>query len=269
MKTLDALQQAFIQSEIQHPGLFIAKEVTDNIFSHLCRTIRILDCEEPLLPLPASLSRFDPHPYEALGAPYVAHSPWHLRSSVLERLLLANEELGKRLPGASLRIYDAYRPVAVQEFMVRQECQRQALDVHGQSFDNLPQDKQALVMEEVLEFWAPPSYDVKRPPPHSTGSAVDLTIITADGNELPMGTSIDQIAPESHPFVFLDSKDPEHRQYHENRMLLLHTMEFAGFHRLPSEWWHFSYGDQIWATLESLRLNKAQIAHFGRVELNT
>ena len=33
----------------------------------------------------------------------------------------------------------------------------------------------------------------------------------------------------------------------ENSDLLVEVMSFAGFTQLPTEWWHFSYGDQIWA----------------------
>jgi D-alanyl-D-alanine dipeptidase len=32
-----------------------------------------------------------------------------------------------------------------------------------------------------------------------------------------------------------------------NRRLLHNTMTDAGFVNLPSEWWHFDYGDQLWA----------------------
>ena len=35
--------------------------------------------------------------------------------------------------------------------------------------------------------------------------------------------------------------------FHERRELLRSVMEEAGFQRHPIEWWHFSYGDQLWA----------------------
>jgi len=35
--------------------------------------------------------------------------------------------------------------------------------------------------------------------------------------------------------------------YENNRKLLQRVMLGAGFTQLPTEWWHFSYGDQIWA----------------------
>jgi D-alanyl-D-alanine dipeptidase len=33
----------------------------------------------------------------------------------------------------------------------------------------------------------------------------------------------------------------------ENRLLLLRTMLEAGFASYYAEWWHYSYGDEIWA----------------------
>ena len=35
----------------------------------------------------------------------------------------------------------------------------------------------------------------------------------------------------------------------QNRRLLYHLMTSAGFANNPTEWWHFSYGDQMWAKL--------------------
>ena len=33
----------------------------------------------------------------------------------------------------------------------------------------------------------------------------------------------------------------------ENRRLLYNTMVGQGFTNLPSEWWHFDYGNRFWA----------------------
>jgi len=34
-----------------------------------------------------------------------------------------------------------------------------------------------------------------------------------------------------------------------NRRLLCHAMTEEGFAPNPTEWWHYSYGDQMWAAL--------------------
>src|SRR3712207_9053825 len=81
--------------------------------------ITILECGEPLVPIP--LEEFaveSPHPYEKLGAPYGEASPYYLRKSVLTALVAAQTELQQRYPGWRIQIFDAYRPVDVQQFMV-------------------------------------------------------------------------------------------------------------------------------------------------------
>ena len=108
------------------------------------------------------------------------------------------------------------------------------------------------LMEEVLMVWAKPDKNPLCPPPHSTGAAVDLTIVDGSGKQIDMGSEIDAIGNVSLPNYFLDSADPNEQIYHRNRELLCVVMTKAGFRRLPHEWWHFSFGDQVWAMLEWL-----------------
>jgi D-alanyl-D-alanine dipeptidase len=35
----------------------------------------------------------------------------------------------------------------------------------------------------------------------------------------------------------------------KNRRMLYNVMTAAGFTNLPSEWWHYDYGDNMWAQL--------------------
>jgi zinc D-Ala-D-Ala dipeptidase len=212
--------------------------------------IPIDDCGEPLLELPAALWRLEPHPYQALGAPYgQLGSPFRLRHGVLQRLLQAQALLGRQRPGWRLAIFDAWRPVAVQQFMVEHaiasECLKRGTDPHQ------PSPMRELVMAEVGRFWAPPSTDPAMPPPHSTGAAVDLTLAEASGHPLAMGGAIDAIGPVSEPDHHAEAArlDPDGKagHWHRRRQLLAEVMVGAGFSQHPNEWWHFSYGDQLWA----------------------
>ena len=78
---------------------------------------------------------------------------------------------------------------------------------------------------------------------HNYGLAVDLTIADSTGFPLPMGTEVDFMGPESHitnePQLVKDGKITA--QERENRLLLRKVMKEAGFHPLPSEWWHFNF----------------------------
>lgn len=156
-------------------------------------SVSIDDCGESLRPLRSVLTCMEPHPYVSLGAPYGnGADPFCLRQGVRSRLLAAQVHLQGITMGTGLHplrfgIFDAWRPVSVQAFMVNhaieQECARQGID---------PEDSEQLnrlesVRSEVARFWAPPSSDFLIPPPHSTGAAVDLTLIDAKGSPLDMG----------------------------------------------------------------------------------
>ena len=96
-------------------------------------------------------------------------------------------------------------------------------------------------------FWAAPSRDPATPPPHSTGAAVDLTLSSIDGTPLAMGGEIDAIGAVSEPQHYAGREDSEARRWHQRRQLLAEVMGAAGFAQHPNEWWHYSFGDQLWA----------------------
>jgi len=228
------------------------------------QTITIADCREPLQLLPPVLLRLEPHPYAALGAPYGAgESPFQLRSGVIQRLLLAQASLQRRDGALRLAIFDGWRPLAVQQFMVdttiAEQCKRVDLDPGS------PSAERDRIVAEVSRFWAPPSEDPATPPPHSTGAAVDLTLALADGTPLEMGGAIDAIGAVSEPehYAQLAADDPggDAALWHHRRRLLNDVMAESGFARHPNEWWHFSYGDQLWAWLQ-----QQPVAIYGRLD---
>ena len=207
--------------------------------------IPIQDCGEPLQPIPRLLWRMEPHPYMALGAPYGASgNPFQLRQGVVQRLLNAQERLIQHDASLRLSIFDAWRPIAVQAFMVDHSiaelcCERGVKARSGDAFDR--------VVADVGRFWADPSRDPATPPPHSTGAAVDLTLSSCDGTPLDMGGEIDAIGAVSEPQHYRGREDPDARCWHQRRQLLADVMEAAGFAQHPNEWWHYSFGDQLWA----------------------
>jgi D-alanyl-D-alanine dipeptidase len=225
--------------------------------------VPISDCGEPLQELPPQLLRLLPHPYVSLGAPYGAGaSPFRLRSGVIERLLRADRTLRGAPQACRLAVFDAWRPVAVQGFMVAhaiaEECRQRGLNPEGADPALV-----AMVRQEVARFWAEPSLDPATPPPHSTGAAVDLTLADRDGRPLAMGGAIDAIGAVSEPdhYAVAAQTDPgsEAALWHQRRDLLGAAMAEAGFARHPNEWWHFSHGDQLWAWLQG-----EPQAHYGR-----
>ena len=93
----------------------------------------IQDCLESLEHLPPQLFRIEPHPYASVGAPYgQGKDPFRLRSGVVRRLLQAQNQLRHRAPELSFAIFDAWRPISVQAFMVNytidQLCRERGVD---------------------------------------------------------------------------------------------------------------------------------------------
>ena len=216
--------------------------------------IKINECHEPLISIPQSVFRLTPHPYMSLGAPYQnGTDPWVLRKSVLKRLIEAQKHLSKSNPNLQLALFDAWRPISVQRFMfnftIEETCKSRGIDIN----DHSRKGKIAEIIEEVSRFWAKPTTNPSTPPPHSTGAAIDLTLADMRGKTLDLGGEIDFIGAKSSPDFYkkdsLRMPFSKHQVFHDRRSLLCSVMEQAGFVQHPHEWWHFSYGDQLWSWL--------------------
>jgi D-alanyl-D-alanine dipeptidase len=228
--------------------------------------IPIKDCGERLIAIPTnSLALELPHPYVKLGAEYGNRSPHCLRQGVVQALLEAQFLLEKRYPGWKIQVYDAYRPVGVQQYMVNYTFNSLVKDLELREHQLSAQQRQEL-WGKVYQLWAAPSLDRTMPPPHSTGAAVDVTILNDLGEALDMGGEIDELSERSHPDYYVSDQDGDSQQYQFNRQLLARVMTNSGFIRHPQEWWHFSLGDQMWAWLHNQKHpTDIAIARYGRV----
>jgi D-alanyl-D-alanine dipeptidase len=83
----------------------------------------------------------------------------------------------------------------------------------------------------------------KVPPPHSTGGAVDVVL----GNEEKLPLDVTSPYKRDDPHGFLTAAQGLSEEAAKNRTLLCRTMHEAGLTNYPSEYWHYSYGDQGWA----------------------
>ncbi|ABW27377.1 M15 family metallopeptidase [Acaryochloris marina] len=237
----------------------------------------IVESGETLLPIPQDLFAFEtPHPYEVLGAPYEQASPYFLRKSVLAALQAAQNYLQQLQPHWQIMIFDAYRPIAVQAFMVNFTYD-QVLKEKGWHAETLSSSQTEAAWQEVYGLWAPPNLDPKSPPPHSTGAAVDITLFDQQTDEpVFMGSEIDELSVRSHPHYFADlAQNPQTppnekrlaEQADQNRRMMCDAMSQAGFQRHQNEWWHFCLGDQMWAWLNQLEQPHLIFkARYGRIE---
>jgi D-alanyl-D-alanine dipeptidase len=229
------------------------------------RQVPIVEGGEPLVAIPEDLfARETPHPYIKCGADYGGKSPYYIRQGVLDRLIQAQEYLQQLHPGWRIQIFDAYRPVEVQQYMVDYTYQ-QTIECRGLNQAELSPFEIEQIWQEVYQIWAIPSFDLATPPPHSTGAAIDITLVGVDGVPIDMGSPIDEMSPRSQPDYFVNATDLQSQAYHQHRQILRQIMTHAGFRRHPGEWWHFSIGDQLWAWLTNRDDPQRPItAYYGR-----
>ena len=221
--------------------------------------IPIKDNGDKLITIPNCLKFLDPHPYSHLGAPYKDKtSIWKLREEVVNRLVKAHDYLISK-SSFNLLIYDSWRPLEVQEFMFKRaillECEKSDIDISFENIKSYPS-----ILKKVEKFWAYPSYDTRCPPPHSTGGALDVCLSDKDGNLVEMGSMVDQMDETSNPYFYANIKNEEAIIWNSRRNLLREIMTKFGFAQHPNEWWHFSYGDQLWAWK-----NKKANAIYGKI----
>ena len=232
-----------------------------NIILKPWNSIPIVDNTEKLKSIPNKIDFIEPHPYLALGAPYKFRKRiWSLREGVVSRLIRANNYLKTINNNYSLILYDSWRPIEVQSYMFylafKSECKKRGLDVKSNEMNSYPE-----IIKEVEKFWAYPSFDDNCPPPHSTGGALDLAIVDSNGKLIEMGCEIDKMDVSASPEFYKNSNSNESILWDERRNLLRKVMLKFEFVQHPNEWWHFSYGDQLWAWI-----NQNRNAIYGKVE---
>ncbi len=232
------------------------------------RQVPIQECEEPLVAIPLELFAVTtPHPYLKCGAEYAGRSPYCLRQGVLDRLIQAQAKLQQLRPGWQIQIFDAYRPVEVQQYMVDYTF-AETLTNRGLELATLSSAQIEQIWQDVYQIWAIPSFDLATPPPHSTGAAIDITLVDECGNLIDMGSPIDEMSDRSRPDYFAADLNAVAQQYQHHRDLLHQIMAAAGFYRHPAEWWHFSIGDQLWAWLNNQADPQHPIpAYYGRAAI--
>ncbi len=153
-----------------------------------------------------------------------------LRESAAERLCRAAEALPQ---GYRLAVIEGWRPPHIQRRMNQGAMKR----IREQN----PDWSASQVKRIANRFTAPPSDRV--PPPHSTGGAVDVVLADETGAMLDHTSPYETRNRSAYPFDARRLSD----EAREHRQILKEAMESAGLTNYPSEFWHYSYGDQGWA----------------------
>ena len=129
-----------------------------------------------------------------------------LRREVAEKLARVQVKLKER--GLSIKIFDAYRPLAVQKKM----------------WAKFP----------LEGYVANPAKGSN----HNRGAAVDVTLVDKEGKELPMPSAYDEFSERSHRDYAGGTQEER-----DNRKILSDAMESEGFVGIRTEWWHFDDKD--------------------------
>lgn len=196
--------------------------------------VKVIENNEPLVTVDDKLFIIDKR----------MKKPVYLRKCVYEKLCTLSEWIKK--DGYKIKLYDAYR----------------SLDNQISSWNKRLEETKKMYpdasLEEVTRITnlkvANPTNGVGG---HQTGGAIDITLVDSNNKELDMGSKyeehIEQTKTYSKKLNDIQSK---------NRNYLLEKMKKLDFVNFPSEWWHYSYGDKMWAAY-----NNKKTCFYGYVEI--
>lgn len=140
----------------------------------------------------------------------------YLHPTAMAALKKAQKRLKQLRPDLSLKVYDAARPMSIQQKM----------------WDKVKNTSKNIYVSNPAHGGGM----------HNYGMAVDITLCNLRGDTIPMGTKIDYMGAAAH----IDKEQQlvvRHRisrQALANRRLLRSVMRYAGWRPLRTEWWHFN-----------------------------
>lgn len=168
-----------------------------------------------------------------------------IRRFIYNMLLRARYNLPKNY---YFMIYEAYRPLASQkalwdEIVIKQSAQNPNMNIDSEDFISL-----------CDKFVANP---YRQGSGHQSGAAIDVSLVDSTGKEYDMGGGVRRFDNTAEYNCKTLSAEAE-----KNRLILKNALEDVGFVNYPSEWWHYSFGDRLWA-----KLTGSKIAIFGKLDL--
>ena len=161
--------------------------------------------------------------------------PVYLRESVYSKLCKLDKTIKK--DGYKIKLYDAYRSLDEQK-----KSWEKRIKETRKLYPDVSEDE--VIRITTLKV-ANPTDGVGG---HQTGGAIDITLVDKDGYELDMGSRYEEHIEQTKSY----SKNLSEQQK-KNRNYLFDKMKELDFVNFPMEWWHFSYGDKMWAAYKGLK----------------
>lgn len=174
---------------------------------------------------------------------------FYVRKTVTDKLLKVSENLPV---GINLVLIEGYRTL---------KSQQESWDV---KFNKLKAENPMWSLKQIEQQVR---LVVAKPTPlanHHCGGAVDVTLVKSGGELLDMGTLYPNEAMSADwykKFQMLSTEITEEQE--NNRKILRDVMEREDFVWYPGEWWHYCWGDRMWAVYS----NQTE-CFYGPIELN-
>lgn len=130
-----------------------------------------------------------------------------LHEEALEKLIIASN-IARKI-GYTLKIYDGFRPIEAQKILWS--------IFPDENYVSNPNDENSALT-------------------HCRGIALDVHLVGQGGNELDMGTEVDEMNEKSFSVNYQDISE----EALLNRLMLRGIMTVAGFEPMTTEWWHFN-----------------------------
>lgn len=157
----------------------------------------------------------------------VETNDWRIRRVVRDKVMGCAEALPE---GLCLMIFEAFRS--------RERQWELWNPVFATLTKNNPDWTKEQVYNDAARWVSPPDGFGSG---HQAGAAIDVKLARMDRTELEFGglmKGLSGVAPTDWPV------SPKIRK---NRDMLVSAMHGVGMINYPDEWWHFSYGDRLWA----------------------
>lgn len=205
------------------------------------KKITIQECKEPLL----ELKKICPDLIIRLNSRSTKRTcPAYLRKSVAEMVCRASSFLPEEM---TFIVGDTWRSRNVQKQIYESFVKRFAIKNPHWTKDQ--------IAKEVNKYVAP--FSGKYTSGHMAGASVDL-YLAKNGKRVPMKSSKLSFQENSKSN---QSKLPAYIK--RNRKIMFEALKKAGLSNYPREYWHWSYGDILWA-----QRNQNAVAIYGVIELS-
>ncbi len=212
---------------------------------------------EPLVPLSEygiEGTSYYSKPNRATGTPIPGINPELLvRRTVAEKLsnakgvLWGYEKLTRELGGhAKLTVKDALRSHGLQAHLFSVVWPKLLKEAN-------PDWSDRQIEEELPKVIGRPTDDLSSPTPHMTGGAVDVDLVREDGSAINFGhIRGNPLVSATDYYEGYGSVEgpPVNLAARSIRRVLYWAMQDQGFANHPYEFWHYSYGDQMWGLFE-------------------